>query len=325
LYVKTNDLRYLGVITGGAFAIQLMKSVMLKSHDRIVAASLIDSGIYYCLFLWVLYFFLTDAKFEVLDLVTPIGCYILFLGFWSFKDLLSSTGGWSFDRYTEVVKFGIPIVLSGFLMSIFIMGGRISAGFFFGIEGVAYYSFYFRLASAIVIIHQIVNIVYFKRIYQGNYNNLDFYFSAMLIILFTLSMALWWVLPIVLSGHLEILKTTYQDFKWLYLTLSFTTIFWVSMALNENMVYREKLATKFNKKALLVVLVLAFTLFSMKYIGLLTLQSMAALISSSVYCVCEIQLRLLKVEREIHLKNLILCNRLIVGSFILVCVAQLFV
>ena len=72
-------------------------------------------------------------------------------------------------------------MLSGLLILIIANSGRIVIDFLFNDkELIAIFSFYFRMASFVILLHQVLNIIYFKRIYTFNTKKLDTIFVVFL-------------------------------------------------------------------------------------------------------------------------------------------------
>ena len=90
---------FLGISIGVIVAIQMIKSSIQKTHERIQIASVLDSGIYYAVSFFVLGLYLFNKSFRTSDLVIPLGLYLLLLFFWSLKDFLKTKKDWGFARF----------------------------------------------------------------------------------------------------------------------------------------------------------------------------------------------------------------------------------
>ncbi len=317
-YLFMDNVLWLALALGGLVAIQLIKSSIQKSHEQIQVASVLDSGVYYFLCIYLAIKSLLGMPFQVFDLVLPFGSYLFVMFIWSLKDYLTSKGDYNKKRYKESIAFGITVVISGFLMNGLVMGGRVAVEYFLGFEQVAYYGFYFRLAAVIVIFHQIINIAFFKKIYQSLPKTLDFYFSLLLLILIIGSVSLWWLVPMLFSSFFEVLRNTYTEFKWLYFIFAFYAVLWISMALGENIVYREKLAGLLNRALVVLIFVVLCSLFLLNSLYGLDLHMLAMVFMIGIYLACEIQHYLLRTKRSINLLRMRMVNRFIIVMFFIV-------
>jgi O-antigen/teichoic acid export membrane protein len=289
---------FLSLLIGGIVALQMLYSSILKSNEVIKVAIVVDAGLYLVLnvfniLLWC------GFSFSIPLLITLLLSYIVILMAIYIRKFLKNPKFIS-ENYVTAIKFGLPLILSGFLIIGLTGIARIIIEYFLGLEEVAIYSFYFRIAGVVVMIHQIINIAFFKKIYEAEPKILDKYFSAFIIAITLISSFLWWVVPIFTINYFELLQETYSSNKLLYFILSIQMTYWIGLALNENIVYRENLASKLNKGLSVVILLMIAALFLIDYYTALTLTGIVIINIIAIFIAIEFQFFYLKKERDIH-------------------------
>jgi O-antigen/teichoic acid export membrane protein len=233
---------------------QVFYSTQLKSHEKSEFAVIIDSGIYILLLICYVFFKLNvlTVKIEIIGVFVLIySCFYVFYGLLKFykvnkRDL--------FLKYKKIIGFSIHLLISTFLIFLITTSGRILVEMFFGFEQVGVYAFYFRLAAVVVMIHQIVNIAYFKKIYTLNPRTLDNYFFVFYILIFMISIAAYFFLPLVGQRLSTFFADTFQSSKDVYFLLSVQMVMWIATALNSNIIDREGLASKNNTKFIILII-----------------------------------------------------------------------
>lgn len=147
-------------------------------------------------------------------------------------------------RYRAVLGFGVPIVFSSFLMLAVTSSGRLLVGTFLGVADVATYSFFFRLAAPVVLLHQLIHTLFFPRLYVSSTKDLDRYFSFIASLIYVCAMCLYLVVPRLLSGYFNLLSEYGAAQSLVYYSLSTQMVYWVLLALTEPIVYRNGLGPR---------------------------------------------------------------------------------
>jgi len=220
-------------------------SMRYKTNEIIVKAVIIDALFYVVLASSYLYmYFYGNTSIHVI-LIFSIFYSCCFAGIALFKqDWINLRA--NFKKHQKLIKYGKSVMVSGFLILLIANSGKIILEFILkDIELVGIFSFYFRMASFVVIIHQVLNIIYFRRIYTFSIKKLDSYFAAFLLIIATGAIVTFYLVPIIGEPYFVLFKT-FQEYKDIYLILCFQMVFWIILANNENVIYREKLAAKMN-------------------------------------------------------------------------------
>ncbi|MDN5215668.1 hypothetical protein QQ020_26560 [Fulvivirgaceae bacterium BMA12] len=307
---------FLSILVAGILAIQMLQSVICKSEKSITKAVVLDSGLFITINLMVLYFFLSAQPYQEVYLIIFFGVYgfILLIGNVKHYRLVP----WQKLRndYLTLTAFGWPTILSSFIIIALTTSGRVLVEFFLSLEDVAVYAIYFRLAAIVVIIHQVANIAFFKNIYTSNPKTLDKYFAAFIAALLLLGIISYFILPHLAMNYLVLLKTTYINSKDIYFSLAFQMPFWVAMALNENICYRENLARQMNKYllVLLVLMILAMTLWS--HIFTIDLEALIRIHILFMYFAVESQYHLFHKSRNFNFRNSKVAIRVIISIFL---------
>ena len=158
--------------TKGLIAILLMyllsnqqyHSSILKSKGAIISSTLMDSIIYFLLWILTLIYafnlfsFLVTDTFLVILLIyyVIIFCYRLFIFIKADKHHI-------LKKLYKIIGYGRHVLLSGFLIMFITMFGKISTEHLIDTESVGIYSFYLRIGSLVVVFHQFFNIAFFKK------------------------------------------------------------------------------------------------------------------------------------------------------------------
>ena len=235
---------------------QIYISTQLKTEAKIIKAVFFDSGVYLLLFLFSIlaYFDLINSSIYFFNKIL-LGYSCLYV-IYAISRILKIDRLDVFINYLKVLKYSLPVLVGGILIYFLTVSGRIFVEYFVGgFEIVGIYSFYFRLAAVVVVIYQIINIVFFRQMYELEPKKLDFYFSISFIGLYIISIIAFLVSPLILPFFSEFYKTTIQENISIHFLLSAQMIFWIATALLSNIIDREKLAGKNN--ILFVVLLVA--------------------------------------------------------------------
>lgn len=243
---------------------QVFYSIQLKSHEKATKAVIIDSGIYLVLLLG---FILSKAgvlTIQIKTISTFVFLYGLFYCVLSFIKFFKSYGENSIDNYKKILRFSVKLMISTFLIFLITTSGRILVEYFFDFEAVGVYAFYFRLSAIVVMIHQIVNIAFFKKIYTLNPLSLDKYYYLFFIFIFILSITIFYISPYIVKYFSNYFIETYLSYKAVYFLLSAQMVMWIATALNSNIIDRENLAAKNSLRFFILVVLSGIALYLFK-------------------------------------------------------------
>jgi O-antigen/teichoic acid export membrane protein len=225
----------------------------LKTKEKANTAVFISSGVYFVLLALVGMSYLGGLTLSIQSINFWIQSYalVLFLyGCYRFfkykeKDILK--------KYLKILKFSVNLLVSSILLFSITVSGRILVEYFFDFDKVAVYSFYYRLATIVVMIYQVVAILYFKKIYTQSPKILDKYFSIFFVFIFSLSFIFYFAAPYIVPQFSTFFKDTLVFSKELFFILSCQMVMWIATALNSNIIDREGVA-KVNNYRVLVLL-----------------------------------------------------------------------
>ena len=280
------------------FALQIMASVILKSKEQIFTALFFDAGFFLLLNAYNLYLFLTGADLRIEVLQNCLLIYLLLLNTYFFSKM-GKVRNFDWTIYKEVLSFGWPLVTSSLLIMVLTGSARIIIERFIGMEAVGIYGLYFRLAAMIVLLYQIVNIAFFKKIYTSNPRQLDRWFKGFLLYISLFSLAFFILVPIVILPFVKIIQTTWQTHQSLYGVLTFQIFFWIALALYENIIYRENLSRSCNVAFSTLIAVMLLVIFSIHYFHELSVVTLAGINTLALYFACEWQMHLM-TNKKIH-------------------------
>jgi O-antigen/teichoic acid export membrane protein len=168
-------------------------------------------------------------------------------------------------NYCIVLKYSSHVLIGGILIYFITVSGRILIEFFLNdYELVGIYAFYFRLSALVVMVHQVINIVFFKKMYLLNPKILDHYFSICFGGLYIVSISIFVLVPYILPYFSEFYETTENSYKGVYFLLCSQMVFWIATALFSNIIDREKLANNNNKLLLILLAVFLIILWVIK-------------------------------------------------------------
>ncbi|RMG84292.1 MAG: hypothetical protein D6714_08245 [Bacteroidetes bacterium] len=284
----------LALLIGGVVSIQALSSAMLKSHEILLPAVLADGGLFLVLNGYNLWLYLSGNAFDPGILKLVFTAYLLFLTAWQGWLFWQKRATFSLRKYREVLRFGKHLVLSAFLIICLTGSARLFIEWFLGLEEVGYYGFYFRFAAVTVMLHQIVNIVFFKKMYQSDGRTLDRYFAMFLLLLVGGGLLLWAVIPAIFRDYLQLLASSFHTYKGLYFILTFQMICWIALALNENIIYREGLSAQMNRGFILLIALMVAVLTGMHALGILDVFRLTIVNMMAIFAAVELQSGLLR-------------------------------
>lgn len=305
---------YLAFNLSFIIANQVFYSTQLKSHEKPITAVIIDSGVYLSLLLFFMVFKLGVINPSISVINKFVFGYCLVYVIIGIYNCYNSRDKISLRKYQDILKFSVHLLISTFLIFLITTSGRILVEFFFDYELVGVYAFYFRLAAVVVMIHQIVNITFFKKMYTLDPKILDKYYSIFLGSIGLLSISIFFISPYIIPTFSNYFIETYNTYKSIYFLLSMQMIMWIASALNSNIIDRENLASKNNLKFFILVVLSIFTLYLLK--NILTIGTLVYIHYTIIFIACLIQYFSLFRKKIYFLKAVITTSSLFILSSI---------
>lgn len=278
---------YLAFNVSYIIANQVFYSTQLKSHEKSIAAVILDSGVYIILLLYYLLSLLGLVEISIKVVNVFVALYCLVYVFYSIYNFLKHKTQISFTKYKTILKFSVHLLVSTFLIFLITTSGRILVEYFFDFETVGVYAFYFRLAAVVVMIHQVINITFFKKIYTLDPLILDKYYHLFFVFIYALSILIFFIAPYFVGYVSNYFNDTYLINKSVYFLLSAQMVMWIASALNSSIIDRESLAPKNNIKFLGLLLVASVGLYYLR--NQLELQTLVLLHYTVISLACLIQ------------------------------------
>lgn len=305
------------IIIATIFSIQSLLSAISKTHNKIVIAVILDAGIYLLLLMYVIYILFFNSLFSIGILKLILIIYLFLLATIIAVVFLRTKNSFKWSGYKEIFHYAYQFVISSFLIISLTGSTRIFIEYFLGLKDVGVFSFYFRMASVVIMVHQAVNIIFFSKMYQADSKKLDLFFSLFIGGIFFLSGLLFLIVPILGMPYLKVLQQTFHTSYGLYLILGFYMLFWISNALNENVIFRENLAKSMNIGFIFIIAIMVLSMFIFKQMGVLSLGVLVLLNTLAIYASTEVQFFVLSKKGIYFYKNKLL-NRLLA---IVLCIA----
>lgn len=255
---------YLAFNVSFIIANQMFYSTQLKSHEKPIPAVLLDSGIYILLLVYFIGFQVELLRIDIEGISNLVFLYSLVYVIYGIYQFYKVDKDRILKKYLKVLKFGVHLLISTFIIFLITTSGRILVEFFFDFELVGVYAFYFRLSAVVVMLHQIINITFFKKIYTLDPRILDKYFYMFFIAIFILTLCCFYIAPLLISRFSSYFMATYSTYKGVYFLLSVQMVMWIGTALNSNIINRENLAFKNNISLTFLLLISSILLFALK-------------------------------------------------------------
>lgn len=234
---------------------QIYISTQLKTDSNIIKAVFFDSGVYLVLFIFCVFAYLDLIPSSLYFINNILLIYASAYSIYALIKVYNTQYKDIFKNYFEVLRYSLPVLVGGLLIYFLTVSGRIFIEYFLkDFETVGIYSFYFRLAAVVVVIYQIINIAFFKQMYQLEPRKLDKYFSICFLVLYVISISFFIISPLIVSQFSSFYTDTIEKNIGIYFLLSAQVIFWIATALLSNIVDREKLAGKNNKLFILLLI-----------------------------------------------------------------------
>jgi O-antigen/teichoic acid export membrane protein len=307
----------LGIQILFVFASQLILSIIYRTNKKSITAIIIDGSLYIPFLLYGVLLLLLH-KFDITILhyfyiLYQLVLLIIYLFKWKVAE-----GEISSKAYLEVISFGGVIVVCGVFGFSLTMGGRLMVEHFFSEAETGYYSFYYRFATVVMLIYQAMTIYFFKDLYVKNLSKLDKFFAIFIAVIMVVGITFWSTVPLVLIDYVPLLKESINEYKSLYLLLCFQMPFWISMALNENIIYRENLSKWFSIVLGITIVFMTSILFLIDYLIGVTLPLIVLVNILAYYIVIEGQFFLIKQKTEVKFAKTryVLWGIMILGSFL---------
>lgn len=249
------------IIMSFIIASQTLFSSIYKTHNKSVIAVVIDGGFYiYLMVISGVIIFISLKGFEYLH-YNLILYFFLFTGFMLLvlKNRIEISRN-SFQNLLKILKYSLPLVLTSFLIMLLSNSGRLLVEEYFGSKDLAHYSFYFRIASGVVLFYQFASIVYFKQLFTASAEKLDKYFCIFFCLITTITIVGFFVVPHLFQDYFKLLKGI-DEYREIYFLMVILVVYWIALALNEPLIYRENLAVKMNWFIFFILLVAATGIF----------------------------------------------------------------
>lgn len=244
------------------FAIQGLYSSILKTEDKGYKGVVMDSG-YYFILTGAIMCKIVFQELQILQvlmwLMWAYLCALSLLFLQRFMHLINQSElVLSFAQFKEVLCYGMPLVLSGFIIYWLTSSARVYIGHLIGYEQVGIYSFYFRIVGISMVLQQFLFVTFFKKLYMGTSQFLDKYYTALMMFIFVCC-----VLSCVVSVPFVryfIPDKDFSDYK-LMLLLCIQMPMWVGISFCEGLTGRENIVSKMNLRLGVVVVATALSLF----------------------------------------------------------------
>ena len=226
----------------GVMASQVVQSTFRRVHDRPVPAVFLESGLYLVLLGFAVATSLVRVRPTLLQITVVVSLYLCVLVLVAVHKFRGAPARRLLARYRVVLKFGGPLIFSALLIGVLTAAGRLVAGVALPPEDIAYYAFYFRLAATVVVVHQLLNLMFYRRLYLAAPAALDRYFAAILLVMALCAISAFLLYPPVVRAAFPTFMPPGTGLNLIFLTLAIHTVFWTATAQAEMVIYREKLS-----------------------------------------------------------------------------------
>jgi O-antigen/teichoic acid export membrane protein len=286
-----------------------------KTHSKAIRSVIFESILYigvviFCGAVYLFGFDVDTTLYYFFILLFISICSYFFISFRTYIRLDLKT----IKSYFHLVRFNIPLLLTGFLVVLLTNSGRLIVDMAFSKDEVGMYSLYFRLSSGVFIIYQFINNLFLKKLYTIPKAGLDRMLFLLIIVLAGFNIALAIGLPPIIKDYVKLLED-YQKYRSLYLMISVQNIFWVAVAINENLIYRENLSKKINLKFILLLTIAFCLLFAGTRFFNLTLEQVVFFHIIIIFLGAEVQYRQLG-KAEMHFPKVRIVNYLLLAVLI---------
>jgi O-antigen/teichoic acid export membrane protein len=271
-----NNLYFGSVVIGLSIANQLLAATVYKLEGKNIMAVFADSWIYF-----IMAAFAVLIYFEIFSYSNAYwhSAIILFLIVFNLSYHLRKSKGVFQLNKQEVVgvyKYGILIIIAAPLLYLLSNNTRLFIGYLMTYDDVGIYSFYFRLASFIIIFHRVIGILFFRKIFLSRHETIDKYYAIFTVFMFLVNVALFFIIPVILHGRYKLFDDTFTANKTLFLIAIFQVSFWLSLSLFESLMHREYLTRQFIVSLVISIGLFIGTLFLISRTGQISLPVIVA-------------------------------------------------
>jgi O-antigen/teichoic acid export membrane protein len=285
---------YLAFLVTIIFVLQTVYATLYRTLGFPAMTSLSESGNYVIIVLFLVALLALHRSTSVRAVAVLLTVYAFALAAHSLAKV-QWTHRWThqFKRLRQVLRFGFPLIFSAFLMALLTSSGRLMAGHFFSMEAVGTYSFFMRITSSVILIHQLMNTLIFPRVYRSGNRQLDLYFSALMGTILIVAIGVFYILPHILGGFFPLLRQMHDQDRSIFYVFCFQMVFWAGTAMLELIITRETMAKYLVGVLACCVTALLGGLQLLHHFGALTLLRLCQL-NMSCMCLCfAIQLAML--------------------------------
>jgi len=275
---------YLSFVTTIAFTSQTVYASLFRTDGHPALTSLAETGGYVVLFVVVLLLLPFRIYPQLGWIGAVIALYSVALGIDSLRRLRKE--GLNFDvkaATKALVHYGIPFMGSALLISALITSGRLLAGNLVSMSALGEYGFYFRMTSALLLIHQLITNLFFLRIYRFGRRGLDLYFASLISVILLAGATLFWLGPYTLGRFVPLMKFATRDQRELFLVLSVQATYWAATSMLEIPMGRENLARRQLFAVACSVTLLLAVVFTVRALHMLTLLRLAQICMTSIF------------------------------------------
>ena len=270
-------------ILGVAFADQIMISGILKINGYNKLSILVDTGVYIIMGILVIFILIGGFKYsEEVWYSSILFCLVgtsLLFHLKRAKDIKDI----STENIIRVYKFGGLILIISPLLVLLTSSTRLYIEYYASFTEVGIYSFYFRLASFILIIYRVFGIMLFRKFFIENHKKLDNFYTLIISGLFAINIFLFFSLPIILKGHYPKYEATFETHSDLFLLCMFQITFWINISLFEPIFQRENKLLWFMILLFLSILILTGCFYIFNSFNLLSLNVIVVINSIVIY------------------------------------------
>jgi len=291
-------------------------SLIRKSNEKIVSAVIVDSLFYIALILAVIYSIISGNK-SLTVVVTFSSLYALAYLIYALSCLGVLTHE-NYKKHNKLIKYGKNVLVSGLLILLIANSGRLLVEYFFNDKGlIAVFSFYFRMASFVLIFHQVVSILFFKKIYTFKLDKLDAFLFKFMALVALFAIISYFLVPLVGVYYFKLFET-FEQYRMVYLIFCFQMYFWILLANNESVIYRENLAHKMNIGFIGLIFFFLILVFFTK--DIFDFRQTVFLLYLLIVAAVAIQLTILYKFKKILLSKTLMCSALVFLSSIILIV-----
>jgi O-antigen/teichoic acid export membrane protein len=268
----------LAVLVTAIFTAQNIYGALMRTDDRPALSSFLDVAIYSVLFVFAgvivsLHAHVRMWEIFALFLVMTVTffCISAYL-WWGQQDR-----GRMMHIYREVITYGYPIIVTSFLNTILLSGGRILMGICLGVKEVGIYSLLFRMGSAAVVVHQIPTTVLFSRMYRATPKKLNLFLGLIQVSVLLTAIAIWLIGWPIGQRLFPVLRDDPAQVHRVMVPVVLQVYFWCVSAAQEFLFYREHWRKLYASLLLFIFAGLVGGTYFLKLSGTATLMTVAQL------------------------------------------------